>query len=200
MKTTLSKNTWLRFIVEAAIMIALGTVLSEIPIPFLVMPLGGKATLASVLPLSIIAYRHGILKGFIASFVYSLIQLALGAENLAYGTTWYMVLAILFLDYVIAYAVYGFVALFRGFGKGRISNTVSFSLGLVLASVLRFACHYVTGFSIWGQWAPEGMTQYYYSLVYNAQYMVPDMLIAIGVGIALSLALDFKKDNLLYKK
>lgn len=203
------KNKNLIFLAEAAIMIAAATVLSLFKI--WEAPLGGSITLASVLPLAVIGYRHGILKGLGTAFVASVLQLMLGLQNLAYGTTWYAVLAILLFDYIVAFSCYGITGIFRKFGKGRISNTVSFTAGFAIASVLRFLCHFITGAVVWHSltrvWYADDPTHivhkygpWIYSFIYNIGYMLPDMLIAAGVGVALSLALDFKKDNLIYAK
>ena len=60
--------------------------------------------------------------------------------------------------------------------------------GFVLVIVARFVCHYITGFSIWGQWAPEGMGKYYYSLIYNGQYMLPECIFTtVGAAVLLNI-------------
>ena len=61
-----------RKITEAAIMIALATVLSLIKL--LDLPYGGSVTIASMLPVIIIAYRHGLRFGLLTGFVFGIIQ------------------------------------------------------------------------------------------------------------------------------
>ena len=54
MSKTYSKT---RILVECALMIAIGTVLSNIK--FFTMPNGGSVTLLSMLPFVLVSYRHG---------------------------------------------------------------------------------------------------------------------------------------------
>ena len=69
-----AKNTTLK-ICLSAIFIALGTVLSMFkPIE---MPLGGGVTIMSMVPIAMMVIMLGTKWGFLATFVYSLIQLAL---------------------------------------------------------------------------------------------------------------------------
>ncbi|MBQ7688369.1 MAG: energy-coupled thiamine transporter ThiT, partial [Clostridia bacterium] len=46
-------------------------------------------------------------------------------------------------------------------------------------------CHFITGVVIWGQWAPEGMGKYLYSLLYNGQYMLPELIITVVLAAVL---------------
>ena len=62
---------------ECSIMIALSAVLSIIPI--FEMPYGGSITLASFLPIVIVAYRHGIKCGLATAGASSLVQMAAGS-------------------------------------------------------------------------------------------------------------------------
>ena len=66
---------------ECAIMIALATILSLIKV--FEMPWGGSITAASMLPLVIIGYRHGIKWGVLSSVIYSLIQMILGGGTIS---------------------------------------------------------------------------------------------------------------------
>ena len=74
-----------RILTECSIMIALSTVLSVIKL--FEMPYGGSITLASMLPIVIIAHRYGAKHGFASALVTSLIQALLGMKNFSYFTT-----------------------------------------------------------------------------------------------------------------
>lgn len=63
----------------------------------------------------------------------------------------------------------GLCGLFRGRKNG-------FILGTIVCLVLRFLCHYVSGVILWGVWAPEGMSAYLYSLIYNGSYMGVELI------------------------
>ena len=70
---------------------------------------GGEiiAFLASMLPIIIIAYRHGTGTGLMAGLVYGIIQQLLGLNTLSYVTTWQSILAVILLDYIVAFLVLG---------------------------------------------------------------------------------------------
>ena len=69
-----------RALVESAVMISLATVLSIFKLAEL--PYGGSITLASMLPILLVAYRHGAAFGFGAGIVYGIVQQLLGLKNL----------------------------------------------------------------------------------------------------------------------
>ena len=92
---------------ECSIMIALSTVLSIVEI--FRMPYGGSITLASMLPIVILAFRHGVGVGSGSALVASLIQLLLGLKNFQPFTTWQSIIALALFDYVLAFTVFGTV-------------------------------------------------------------------------------------------
>ena len=63
-------------LVVSAVMLAIATVLSFFQ-PFQ-LPFGGGITLASMMPLVIIAYIYGTKWGLLSGFVYSVLQMILG--------------------------------------------------------------------------------------------------------------------------
>ena len=85
-----------RRMVESGLMIALATILSMLKIYSL--PWGGSITLCSMLPLFLIAYRHGTKWGTFTALIYAVLQgllgavdgtftmVALGAESGVYST------------------------------------------------------------------------------------------------------------------
>ena len=73
-----------RRLTDTAILIALGTVLSLFKID---LPFGGGVTICSMLPLVIISFRYGWKWGGLAGFVYSVIQLMLGLDNVQYASS-----------------------------------------------------------------------------------------------------------------
>ena len=104
-------------LVECAIMIALATVLSMVKLAEL--PYGGSITIASMLPIAIIAYRRGMGWGLGSAFVYAVIQQLLGLNSLSYVTTWQSVVAVILLDYIVAFTVVGFAGIFRNAIKSQ---------------------------------------------------------------------------------
>ena len=155
-----------RRLVESAVMIAIGTVLSMFPFsaPW---AFGGGVTICSMLPLVIIAHRYGTKWGLFTAFVYSVLQLILGVSNVQYATSFIMAVGIVLLDYTIAFTVIGLSACFNG----------------VIA--LRFGCHFISGWIIWEALWPNdvGLASPMYSLVYNGGYMLPETIITALVAV-----------------
>lgn len=177
-------------LVFSALMIAIGTVLSLFTFQgFWVY--GGGVTFCSMLPLVIVSYCYGCRWGVFTSLVYGLLQMVLGMQNVMYGPNWYTMLAIALLDYLVAFGVIGFAAVFRN----RIKNDdLALVLGVVLAMLLRFICHFISGWAIWdAMWPNEmGMTSAVYSLVYNGSYMLPEMLITAAAAVVLNRFMKLK--------
>ena len=113
----MNERTKMRKLIEASLMIAIATVLSLLKL--LDLPYGGSITLASMLPIVIIACRNGVGWGVASGAVYGAIQQLLGLKTLSYVTTWYSILAVILLDYVLAFAVVGFAGAFRNRSKCR---------------------------------------------------------------------------------
>ena len=174
-----------RRLTDTAILIALGTVLSLFKID---LPFGGGVTICSMLPLVIISFRYGWKWGGLAGFVYSVIQLMLGLDNVQYASSAVMAGGIILLDYILPYTVIGFASLFGG----KPTNTrKALVLGIVVSFVLRLVCHIVTGAWIWGEWMPEefmnmAMTSpWIYSILYNGWYMLAEIVLTVIVAMAI---------------
>lgn len=178
------KNTKTKILVEAAIMIALATVLCYIRI--IKLPWGGSVTLLSMLPIIIFSIKHGVKHGMFASFVFSLIQFGQGVMDglFGWGLTPAMLAACILLDYIGAYSVIGAAGVFRNKGfAGWVGGTI-------IAVVLRYAFHVLSGIVIWHSvgsiW--EGFStdnEVIYSLVYNGAYMLPELIFTLIGAVAL---------------
>ncbi len=190
-------------LVETGILLALATVLSVIQ-PFQ-LPFGGGITIVSMLPIVVLSYRHGVKWGLFSAFVYSLLQMATGFANvkgffvpedyaLATG------LCIVLLDYVAAYTVLGL----GGALRDRMKPAAALCIGTVLALLLRYAVHILSGAVFFGAWAEWFFTQegFYsigstivenfsgtslaviYSVFYNGLYMIPELILtAIAAAV-----------------
>ena len=179
-----------RKLVEAALLVALATVLSVLKIAQL--PYGGSITLASMFPILLLSYRHGVRWGLGGAVVYGVLQQLLGLNNLSYFTTWQSVLAIIFLDYIIAFAVVGLGGIFR---RGVKRQNLSLATGALFVCVLRYLCHVVSGATVWaGLSIPDGAA-IAYSLIYNATYMIPEAIVLVAVAYYLGSLLDFRREQ-----
>ena len=184
-------------------------------IPFLNLPFGGGFTVASMLPVVIISYMYGMKWGFFSAAIYSVIQIVMDLY-LGKGSTLLALfmpnsedfmgigaaIAILIIDYLVAYTLLGFGGAFR-----KMKNkTLALTLGVVLALSLRYLAHIVSGYIFYGAWAEWFFTQdnFYaiggwildtfsgeglaiiYSIFYNGLYMIPEIIITAVAAVIVS--------------
>ena len=185
MKTKSSKQ--IVAMIECSMMIALSTVFSLIKI--IDMPYGGSVTIASMLPIVIAAYRHGFLWGLGTALTNSVIQLLLGINNLSYFSTWQSIVAIILLDYVVAFGVFAISGLFRRIEKRQ---NIAFLYGILASSVLRYVCHVISGATVWAGLSIPDNAALLYSLSYNATYMLPETIVLVAIGVYLASVVDFR--------
>ena len=171
------KKITTRKLVESAMLIAVATVLSLIKFD---LPFGGGVTVVSMLPLIVCSHRWGWKWGAVTAFVYSVLQLILGLDNVGYATGFVMALGIILLDYIIAYTVIGLSGIFDTVMKNR---RAAVAVGIAVTFFLRFLCHLVTGAWIWGEWMPEEFmnlpmtSPWLYSFLYNGWYMLAELVL-----------------------
>ncbi|MEE1074214.1 MAG: energy-coupled thiamine transporter ThiT [Acutalibacteraceae bacterium] len=155
-------------IAECAIFIALSLALMPIEIPG--PSFGGDIDLVMI-PLFIIAFRHGFGYGTLSGAVFGLLKCLIGG-----GIGWG--LPSVLLDYVLAYAAVGVAGIFKG-------KYWAVELSTFVGCVARFAIHFISGITIYMITVPTevaGITfanPVLYSTVYNALYMLPNTVIAI---------------------
>ena len=166
-------------LVFSAVMIAVGTVLSMLKIDFV---MGGGITVCAMLPLVMVSFKYGTKWGVFTAFVFSVLQCLLGLDNVQYATSVGMAVAIVLLDYIIAYTVIGFSGMFKEKAKNFKTALV---LGISLTFFARFLCHFITGWAIWDAlWPNEfGMIAPVYSFCYNGFYMLAEAVISSAAGI-----------------
>ncbi len=173
-----------RIITECAILIALGFVLSFVKIWR--MPMGGSVTAISMLPVAIIGLRHGTRWGLGSAFVYSVFQLfqAFIIGDLKGLSVTVFIVCLLF-DYIIPFTVLGITGFFKN------SRLPSKLFGIGLAVFLRFVCHFISGITIWGEYAASAeQGKYLYSLLYNGSYLLPELIITVIGGFFVIKALS----------
>ena len=187
---TKGKNR-VRKLVECAVMIALASALSFFPI--LKMPYGGSVTFASMLPIILIAYRNGIGWGLGSGFAFAFIQQMLGLDNLSYVSTWQSVLAVIILDYALAFVVLGLGGIFRGKLKNQ---SVEMVLGTVFVCALRYLCHVISGATVWAGISIPTKAALISSIGYNATYMLPEVIVTAVVAYYVASMIDFRKEKI----
>ena len=159
---------------ESAVMIALAFILSFLKV--VDMPYGGSVTAFSMLPIIIIAYRYSTGWGLAAGFAFSLLQMLMGLSSLSYATSAAAAVAIILLDYIVAFTVMGLGGVFRRVIKDQGS---AMAVGALLACVLRYICHVVSGCTVWAGVSIPTSDGLIYSMGYNATYMIPETLMTI---------------------
>ena len=167
-----------RILVECALMVALGTVLSNIKL--FTMPNGGSVTLLSMLPFVVISFRHGVKWGLFTGFVNGCLQMLLGFWAPPTPTFGYF-LGEVMLDYLLAFMALGFAELFARPFKNRM---VGVAVGTFVSGFLRFMCSFLSGVLVWGNLS-DGWAAWSYSLVYNGSYMLPETLITVVAAVLL---------------
>ncbi len=178
-------------LVEGALLIAVATVLSMVKL--LDLPYGGSVTACSALPILLIGYRHGTKFGLFAAFVYSLMQLLLGMNTLSYFSTPLSIVAIILLDYVLAFMALGLGGVFRREGRAQGQALVSAAL---LVCALRYVCHVISGCTVWAGLSIPTEAAMLYSVAYNATYMLPEALVTALGAWYLSRGLDVGGERL----
>ncbi len=176
-------------LVESGLMLAMATVLSFVKV--LDLPYGGSITAFSALPILLVAYRHGLWQGLFTAFAHALIQLMLGTSVFSYGFSIQAVIAIVMLDYLLAFTVLGLGGIFR---RRCESQGTALVLGAMLTGALRYALHTIAGCTVWAGLSIPDSAALVYSLAYNATYMLPETIVTALGAWYLSKAVDLREE------
>ena len=182
-----NKSSKIHILTESAIMVALATVLSMFKV--WEAPYGGSVTVLSMAPIIILSMRRGVKVGLLAGFAHSLIQLLLGLGTVAYVPTPAGIVICVLTDYILPFTLLGLGGIFCNvsFTGNKMTNLVIAAvLGTLLVTLLRFACHIVSGAVIWYaldlEWYaddPAHIVHKYgawlFSVIYNGGYMIPEI-------------------------
>ena len=182
-------------------MLGLSTILSIFPKFSGLWPNGGSITVCCMLPIILVGYIFGVKQGLLTGLAFGILQILLGLKGIA-GMDLLSTLGVIFFDYIVAFTVLGFGGVF----KGKFKNTgAELAAGSVFAIFLRLVAHFISGyllFSSYAEWffTQEGFTLgnsifaslgngtrlfMLYSLMYNASYLLPEMLITGVVAFIL---------------
>lgn len=149
-----------RRLVESALLIAIAFVLSFIKFEFALF----SVSLASMLPIVMLAYKYGTSWGLLCGFVHGLLQMVEGGIDAPPTNDFISWVLVVLLDYVLAFAFIGLAGLVRNaFEKPVPAICLCTAVGVIA----RFVCSYLSGAIIWGVYAPEGQSPWMYSLVVN---------------------------------
>ena len=165
----------LRALVESALLVAVGFVLSYITL--FKMPQGGSVTPLSMLPILMIGLRHGLKWGLGGGLIYACLQMLQQFWPPPSGTAIAYV-SVVVLDYIFAFSFLGLSGIFRGRRFGMI-------YAAPICICLRFLCHFISGIVIWSAYAPPGAPVWLYSLTYNGAYIGLELVFTTIVGAIL---------------
>jgi len=174
------KNKKVRALTEAAMMIAMALVLNILKdvIPLGQLPNGGSLLNVSMVPIVLYGVRYGWGWGAMAGFIFGGLNYFVGNGISIDWTT-------IICDYFLAFMLLGLGA---GLFKGK-KNGVIF--GSMVGGGLQFLSSYLVGVFVWGKWMPEAFlgltmtTPWFYSLLYNGLWAVPNIALAIVVFVLL---------------
>jgi len=174
---------------RAAIMVALACALSFFKV--IELANGGSVTLGSMVPIILISYLVDFKWAVFTSFVYSLLQMLLQGIAVPPTQNFFYYMLVIMLDYIIAFTVLGLAG---GITKKLKNINVKVISGTVVVVMLRFICHLLSGILIWGVYAPEGQSVFYYSLIYNGSYMLCELVITVIIMTLIANTSFFKKE------
>ncbi|MCW1928415.1 energy-coupled thiamine transporter ThiT [Bhargavaea beijingensis] len=169
----MQRNKRLQFLIEVAIFSAIGFVLDQISIKLWFQ--GGSISLTMV-PIVLMAFRWGLGGGLLTGLILGILQTFAGA---------YIIHPVQgFLDYIAAFVVIGAAALLRpmvlrGADSGdKVRMVTGIVIGTVIGGLLRYIMHVLSGVVFFGAAALDaGDNVWWYSIVYNAGYMIPSIIL-----------------------
>ena len=178
--------------VEVGVMAALRFVLDELSgIMFKgVFVNGGSIGIAMVCVL-VMAFRRGFVPALATGVVMGLLDLATGPYIIP-GDAWRAFVQV-FLDYVAAYPMVAFAAIFRKAflnAEEKQKKVLFLCLGSILGGLLKLFAHFLSGILCWAD--PSGfafswnwMNPYLYCFLYNALYVLPCLVLSLGFLLVL---------------
>lgn len=189
------KFTKTQILAESAMMVAVSLALfivSEfIPWPY---AYGGGFSMFAQVPIVLLSYRHGIKNGLVASTALAIFEMIMGYKNFTYvaGIAAYLIVA--FADYIVAFGCLGLGGMFRGKLGGK--QPLELALGGAAVCIIRFACHFISGVTIWRDYCPDGMAVAWYSFIYNGSYMAIELILTVIGLLAVGKMFDLRKKSL----
>ncbi|HFI0035268.1 TPA: energy-coupled thiamine transporter ThiT [Streptococcus suis] len=172
---------------EVAIFSAIALVFDKFPL--FTMPQGGSVSLV-MLPILLVALRHGLMTGLLIGGIVGTIQLFYGG--------YFLNIFQVFLDYALSYAGIGLAGLLAPLlTKQKDLKQAAFTISLAgfLGGSVRLLATFLSGIIFYADYAPAGTPVWLYSFTYNISYILPSSIIACFLLILL-----FKAQPNFFKK
>lgn len=160
----------LPILAEVAIFSAIALVFDKIPL--FTMPQGGSVSLV-MLPILLLALRHGLGVGVLIGGIVGTIQLFYGG--------YFLNIFQVFLDYALSYAgigLAGLVAPTLSKQKDLKNTALIITLASFLGGSIRLLATFLSGIIFYADYATPGMPVWLYSFTYNISYILPSTAIA----------------------
>jgi thiamine transporter len=164
-----------RFLAEGGMVLALASGLSMVKL--FSAPYGGSVTTASMVPILLFSILRGPKGGLLVAVIYGMLQFILGPI--------FLTPLQFLLDFPLAFGSLGLAGVVLSpliwEGLNRSQRIIRVIGAVCLGIGGRLLCHYLAGVVFWGQYAPEGMSPWIYSLIYNGSYLGIEFLISVLV-------------------
>lgn len=149
----------IRSITESGLLIAMAAVLYLLSPGQL--PYAGKISL-QMLPLFLLTFRRGPKAGIISGGIFGVIVLLLDPPRIFHPI-------MLIMDYPLPYIFVGCAGFFQS--KVR--------WGVLIGGMGSFTSHFLSGIIFYAYLAPEGMSVWAYSFLYNASCVFPQVILSM---------------------
>lgn len=169
----MSKNTNVRYLVEAAIFAALAMALSFIPDFF-----SWFSPSYGAIPLVLFSLRRGLKYGILAGLIWGLLHFVL-------GKVYYLSLSQVFIEYILAFLSMGVAGFFSNqlknliIAKNKMGSLTMACIGATAAVALRYLWHFIAGVIFWGSYAPKGTSAIWYSFTVNGTAGLLTLLVVV---------------------
>lgn len=167
----------LAILTEIAIFSAIALVFDKLPL--FTMPQGGSVSLV-MLPILLVALRHGVMTGLLTGGIVGTIQLFYGG--------YFLNIFQVFLDYALSYAGIGLAGLVSPLLTKHTElkqATLVISMASLLGGGIRLLATFLSGIIFYADYATPGMPVWLYSFTYNISYILPSTIIACVLLILL---------------
>ena len=165
----MNKRFNVKMLSEGGMMLALAILLNSIRI--YQAPNGGSVSAGSMIPILLYAIKWGIGPGIILGSIYGLL-------DFIFNPFFYHPLQFL-LDYIIAYGILGIA----GISYAKEVKNYYFAksiIGTIIAIGGRLFSHVLSGVIFFAEYAGT-QNPWIYSILYNASYLIPELIISIIV-------------------
>ncbi len=164
----MGKKVSVRMLTEGGMMLALAVLLNQFKI--YQAPNGGSISAGSMIPIMIFALRWGIGPGLVVGGTYGLL-------DFIFKPYFYHPIQFI-LDYILAYGLLGLAGI--GYDKDNNKPTSSMVIGVIVAIGGRMISHVLSGVVFFAEYAGD-QNPWIYSILYNATYLVPELIISLVV-------------------